>query len=80
MPAVTCIVILGKMFWKIKSAAFTYGEIGNSAVELACLQMLNITLRKILIYLITLLKVGTILVLTSKNQPTIEKYLHTYIE
>ena len=47
---VTCIVtitILENMFWNIKSAVFAYGGIGNSAVELACLQMLNITHHKI---------------------------------
>ena len=52
---VTCIVtiiILENMFWNIKSAVFTYGGIGNSDVELACLQTLNITLRKIFIYLL----------------------------
>ena len=32
------------------------------------------------IYLFTLLKVGTTLVLTGKNQPTNQKYFHTYIE
>ena len=51
---VTCIVtiiILENMFWNIKSADFTYGGTGNSDVELACLQILNITLRKIFIYL-----------------------------
>ena len=39
--------------------------------------MLNINLRKIFIYLFTLFKVGTILVLTNKNQPINQKYLHT---
>ena len=80
---VTCIVtviILENMFWNIKSAVFTYGGKGNSAVELACLQELNINLRKIFIYLFTSFKVGTILELTNKNQPTNQKYLHTYIE
>ena len=82
---VTCIVtiiILENMFWSIKSAVFTYVGIRNSAAELACLQMLNITLRKIFIYLFTftLFKVGTILVITNKIQPTNQKYLHTYIE
>ena len=65
---VTCIVtviILENMFGNIKSAVFTYWIIGQGecAAELACLQMLNISLRKIF-------KVGTILVLTHKNQPT----------
>ena len=32
------------------------------------------------IYLFTLFKVGTILVLTNKNQPTNQKYFHTHIE
>ena len=75
---VTCIVtviILENMFGNIKSAVFTYGGIGERecAVELSCLQMLNISLRKTF-------KVGTILVLTYKNQPTNQKHLHTYIE
>ena len=74
------IIILKNMFWNIKSAVFTYGGKGNSAVELACLQELNINLRKIFIYLFTSFKVGTILELTNKNQPTNQKYLHTYIE
>ena len=43
---------------------------GNCAVELACLQMFNISLLKIFIYLFTLFTVGTILVVTNKNQPT----------
>ena len=68
------------MFWDIKSTVFTYGGKGNSAVELAFLQMLNISLRKIFIYSFTLFKFGTILVLTNKNQPANKKYLHTYIE
>ena len=42
--------------------------------------MLNISLRKIFIYLFTLFKVGPILVLTNKNQPANQKHLHTYIE
>ena len=48
------------------------GEQGsrNCAVELACLQMLNISLHKIFIYLFILFKVGIILVSTNKNQPT----------
>ena len=50
------------MFGNIKSTVFTYG--GIEAVELAFLQMLNISLRKIF----TLFKVGKILVLTYKNQ------------
>ena len=75
---VTCIVtviILENMFGNIKSAVFTYEGIGERecAVELSCLQMLNISLRKTF-------KVGTILVLTYKNQPTNQKHLHTYIE
>ena len=74
------IIILKNMFWNIKSAVFTYGGKGNSAVELACLQELNINLRKIFIYLFTSFNVGTILELTNKNQPTNQKYLHTYIE
>ena len=77
---IVTIIILENMFWNIKSAAFTYGGIGNSAVELACLQELNTNLRKIFIYLFTSFKVGPILVLTNKNQPTNQKYLHTYIE
>ena len=46
-------IMLENMFWNIKSAVFTYGGIGegNSAVEFACLQMLNISLRKVFIYL-----------------------------
>ena len=53
---VTCIVtviILENMFENIKSAVFINGEIGEGecAVELACLQMLNISLHKIFIYL-----------------------------
>ena len=54
---VTCIVtiiILVNMFWDNKSAVFTYGEIGSSAVELVCLQMLDITPRKISLYLLYL--------------------------
>ena len=42
---VTCIVTtikLENMFCNIKSSIFTYGGKRNSAVELACLQMLNI--------------------------------------
>ena len=77
---VTCIVtiiILEDKFWNIKSAVFTYGEIENSAVDLACLQMFDITLRKIFIYVFTLFQVRTILVLTNKNQLTNQKYLHT---
>ena len=51
--------------------------------------MLNISLSKMFIYLFIylfiyfyfiLLKVGTILVLTGKNQPANQKYFHTYIE
>ena len=56
-PVKTCIVtiiILENMFWNIKSPVFTYGGKGNSAAELACLQMLNISLRKIFIYLLYL--------------------------
>ena len=82
---VTCIVtviILQNMILNIKSAVFTYGEYGkgNSAVELACLQMLNISLHKIYIYFFAQFKVGIIPVLTNKNQPTNLKYLQTYIE
>ena len=54
---VTCIVtiiILENMFWNIESVALIYGGKGNSAVELACLQVLNITLRNIFIYLLYL--------------------------
>ena len=63
------------MFGNIKSAVFIYGRIGEEkcAVEVSCLQMLNISLRKTF-------KVGTIVVLTYKNRPTNQKYLHTYIE
>ena len=68
------------MFLNNKSAVFTLGGIGNSAVELVCLQMLNITFRKIFTYLFTSFKIGTILVLDNKNQPTNQKYLQTYIE
>ena len=68
------------MFLNNKSAVFTFGGIGNSAVELACLQMLNITFRKIFTYLFTSFKIETILVLANKNQPTNQKYLQTYIE
>ena len=49
----------------------------NSAVEFACFQMLDISLLKIFIYLFTLFKVGTILVLTTKNQPTNQKFICT---
>ena len=75
---VTCIVtvtILENMFGNIKSAVFTHRRIGEgeSAVELLCLQMLNISLRKTF-------KAVTILVLTYKNQPRNQKYLYTYIE
>ena len=80
VTSIVTIIILENMFWNIKSSVFTYGGIRNSAVELACLQMLNITLRKILIYLFSLFKVGTILVLTNKIQPTNQKYFHTYIK
>ena len=51
---VTCIVtiiILENMFWNIKSAVFTYRGKGDSAVELSCLQMLNISFHKVFIYL-----------------------------
>ena len=53
---VTCIVtviVLENMFENNKSALFIYGGIGEGecASELACLQMLNISLRKIFIYL-----------------------------
>ena len=68
------------MFLNNKSAVFTFGGIGNSAVELVCLQMLNITFRNIFTYLFTSFKIGKILVLANKNQPTNQKYLHTYIE
>ena len=54
---IVTVIILENMFWNIKSAVFTYEEIqrkGNSAVELACLQMLSISQRKIYIYLFTL--------------------------
>ena len=72
---VTCIVtvaILENMFGNIKSAVFTHGGIrkGKCSVDFACLQMLNISLRKIFIYLFTLFKAGTILVLTNKSQQT----------
>ena len=75
---ITCIptvTVLENMFGNIKSAVFTFGGIGEGecAVELACLPMLNISLRKIP-------KVGTIVLLTYKNQTTNYKYLHTYIE
>ena len=69
------------MFWNIKLFLPTgEKEKENSAVEPACLQMLNISLCKIFIYLFTLVKLGAILVLTIKNQPTNQKYLHTYLE
>ena len=80
LTCIVTIIILENMFWNIKSTVFTYGGKGNSAVELAFLQMLNISLRKIFIYSFTLFKFGTILVLTNKNQPANKKYLHTYIE
>ena len=62
---VTCIatvMILENIFGNNKSAVFIYGGIGEGecAVEIACLQMLNISLRKIFIYLFTLFKVGII--------------------
>ena len=46
------VIILENMFGNINSAAFIYGGIeeGECAVELACLQMLHISLRKIFIY------------------------------
>ena len=77
---IVTIIILENMFGNIKSTLFTNGGKGNSAVELACFQMLNINLRKIYIYLFILFKVGTILVLTNKKQPTNQRYWHTYIE
>ena len=81
---VTCIVtiiMLENMFWNINSAVFTYEGIENSAVKFACLQMLNISLRKIFIYLFALFKVETTLALTNKNHPANKsKKLHTYIE
>ena len=77
---IVTIIILENMFGNIKSAVFTNGGKGNSAVELACFQMLNINLHKIYIYLFILFKVGTILVLTNKKQPTNQRYWHTYIE
>ena len=49
----------------------------NSTAEFACFQMLNISLLKIFIHLFTLFKFGTILVLTSKNQPTNQNYIRT---
>ena len=61
------------MFGNIKSAVFTYGGIGEGecAVELVCLQMLNISLRKTF-------KVRTILVLTYKTNQQIKNiYTHT---
>ena len=48
---IVTIIILENMFGNIKSTLFTNGGKGNSAVELACFQMLNINLRKIYIYL-----------------------------
>ena len=77
---IVTIIILENMFGNIKSAVFTNGGKGNSAAELACFQMLNINLHKIYIYLFILFKVGTILVLTNKKQPTNQRYWHTYIE
>ena len=77
---IVTIIILENLFWNIKSAVFTNGGKVNSAVELACFQMLNISFRKIYIYLFILFKVGTILVLTNKKQPTNQRYWHTYIE
>ena len=74
---IVTIIILENMFGNIKSAVFTNGGKGNSAVELACFQMLNISLRKIYIYLFILFKVGTILVLTNKKQPTNQRCWHT---
>ena len=64
------------MFGNIKSAVFTYGEIGEGecAVELVCLQMLNISLRKTF-------KVRTILLLTYKTNQQIKNiYTHTLNE
>ena len=52
---VTCIVTvitLENMFCNIKSPTEKQGK-GNSAVDVACLQMLNISHRKICIYLFT---------------------------
>ena len=55
---VTCIattIKLENMFCNIKSAIFTYEGKRNSAVELACLQMLNIaSVRYLFIYLLYL--------------------------
>ena len=55
------------MFGSIKSAVFTYGGIGQGgcAVELACLQMINISLHKIS-------KVRTTVVLTYKTNEEIK--------
>ena len=50
------VIILENMFGNIKSAVFIYGGIeeGEYAVELACLQMLHISLRKIFIHFLYL--------------------------
>ena len=72
-------IMLENMFWNINSAVFTYEGKGNSAVKFACLQMLNIRLRKIFIYLFTLFKIETILGLTNKNQPTNKSKKITYV-
>ena len=50
------VIILENMFGNIKSAVFIYGVIeeGECAVELACLQMLHISLRKIFIHFLYL--------------------------
>ena len=60
---IVTVIILENMFGNIKSAVLTSGEIGEGecAVELACLEMLNISLHNTV-------KVRTILVLTCKNQ------------
>ena len=72
---ITCIVtviMLENMFGKLNQLFLPTGEQrkGNCAVELDCLQVLNISLLKIFIYLFALFKVVTILALTNKNQPT----------
>ena len=74
---VTCIVtviILENMFWNIKSVVFTSGGIeeGEFCCWACMFQMLNISLRKIFIYLFTLFKAGTIPVLTNKNHQQIK--------
>ena len=87
---VTCIVtviILENMFANINLAVFNYRRIGEG--QMFCWGCMFVDAQYqppwdvyLFIYLLyfTSLKVGTILVITAKNQPTNQKYVHTYIE